>query len=49
MKVILDAYPEPKPATTTVATLLKRLLEKGAISFNLYGNSQEYYPLVNKS
>ena len=25
MKDLLDAYPEPKPATTTIATLLKRM------------------------
>jgi predicted transcriptional regulator len=25
MKDLLKAYPEPKPATTTVATLLKRM------------------------
>lgn len=49
MKDILDAYPEPKPATTTVATMLKRLQEKGALSFKVYGNSREYIPLVNKN
>ena len=49
MKDILDAYPEPKPATTTVATLLKRLQEKGALYFKLYGNSRKYFPLVNKN
>ncbi|PRY34619.1 putative transcriptional regulator [Spirosoma oryzae] len=46
MKDILDAYDDPKPATTTVATLLKRLIDKGAISYKEYGNSREYYPLV---
>ena len=49
MKDILDSYPEPKPATTTVATLLKRLQEKEAISFELYGNSRAYFPLVEKN
>lgn len=46
MKDLLDAYDEPKPATTTVATLLKRLIDKGAISYREYGNSREYYPLI---
>ena len=46
MKDILDAYDDPKPATTTVATLLKRLIDKEAISYREYGNSREYYPLV---
>ena len=48
MKNILDAYPEPKPATTTIATLLKRMSDKGFIAYKLYGKSREYYPLVKK-
>jgi predicted transcriptional regulator len=48
MKDLLDAYPEPKPATTTVATLLKRMTDKKFVGYNLYGNSREYYPLVKK-
>lgn len=48
MKDLLDAYPEPKPATTTVATLLKRMTDKGFIAYKLYGKSREYYPLVKK-
>ncbi|WP_308993183.1 BlaI/MecI/CopY family transcriptional regulator [Mariniflexile litorale] len=48
MKDLLEACPEPKPATTTVATLLKRMTDKGFISYTLYGNSREYYPLVKK-
>lgn len=48
MKNIIDAYPQPKPAVTTLATLLKRLTDKGAISYNIHGNSREYYPLIKK-
>ena len=48
MKDLLDAYPEQKPATTTIATLLKRMTDKGFVGYNLYGNSREYYPLVKK-
>jgi len=48
MKNLLEAYPEPKPATTTVATLLKRMTNKGFIAYNLFGNSREYYPLIQK-
>ena len=48
MKDILDSYPEPKPATTTVATLLKRIKDKGFIDYKLYGKSREYFPLVKK-
>jgi len=48
MKDLLDAYPEPKPATTTVATLLKRMADKGFIAYKSFGRSREYYPLVKK-
>jgi predicted transcriptional regulator len=48
MKDIIEKYKGAKPATTTVATLLKRMQDKGFIGFNLYGNSREYYPLVKK-
>lgn len=48
MKDLLDAFSEPKPATTTVATLLKRMTDKGFIGYNEFGKSREYYPLVKK-
>lgn len=48
MKDILEAYPEPKPATTTIATLLKRMTGKGFVAYTLTGKSREYYPLVKK-
>ena len=48
MKDILDIYPEPKPASTTTATLLKRMQNKGFVGYRQFGNSREYYPLVNK-
>lgn len=48
MKDLLNAYPEPKPATTTIATLLKRMTDKGFISYQSFGRSREYVPLVKK-
>lgn len=48
MKDILEAYSEPKPAATTVATLLKRMQNKDLVGFELYGNSREYFPKVAK-
>ena len=48
MKDLLEVYPEPKPATTTVATLLKRMTDKGFVGYTLFGKSREYYPLVKK-
>ncbi|QXP77523.1 MULTISPECIES: BlaI/MecI/CopY family transcriptional regulator [Winogradskyella] len=48
MKDLLESYPEPKPATTTVATLLKRMIGKGFIDYKTFGKSREYFPLVKK-
>ena len=48
MKDLIQIYPEPKPATTTIATLLKRMTIKGFINYKLFGKSREYYPLVKK-
>jgi predicted transcriptional regulator len=48
MKDLLDAYPEPKPANTTVATLLKRMIDKDFVAYHLDGKTREYYPLVKK-
>ena len=49
MKDLLEAFPDPKPATTTVATLLKRMIDKKFVAYNEFGNSREYYPLVKKT
>jgi|SRR5690625_458651 len=48
MKDLLECYPEPQPATTTVATLLKRMQEKGYVAYEQLGRSRQYYPLVKK-
>lgn len=48
MKDLLEAHPEPKPATTTVATLLKRMIDKKFVAYEKMGNSRQYYPLVSK-
>lgn len=49
MKDLLDAYPKPKPATTTIATLIKRMIDKKFVAYTEFGNSREYYPLVRKT
>jgi BlaI family penicillinase repressor len=49
MKDLLDMFPKPKPAATTVATLLKRMADKGFVGYKEYGKSREYFPLVEKS
>lgn len=48
LKDILETYTEPKPAGTTIATLLKRMQDKGFVGYNMLGNSRQYYALVKK-
>jgi predicted transcriptional regulator len=49
LKDLIEAFPDPKPAATTVATLLKRMNDKGFVGYTVYGNSREYHPLVKKA
>jgi len=49
MNELLEMYPEPKPASTTVATLLKRMKDKGYIGYKQMGRSRQYYPVVKKT
>ncbi|HHC79935.1 MAG TPA: BlaI/MecI/CopY family transcriptional regulator [Flavobacteriia bacterium] len=49
LKDLLEQYPNPKPAITTIATLLKRMTDKGFVGYTLIGKSREYYPLISKN
>ena len=49
MKDVLNELDGPKPASTTLATLLKRLTDKGAVNYNQHGSNREYYPLIKKT
>ena len=49
MKDLIEMFPDPKPAATTVATLLKRMSDKGFVGYKEYGKSREYFPMVEKS
>ena len=48
MKDIMEAYDDPKPASTTLATVLKRMQDKNLIGYETVGNSRKYYSLVKK-
>ncbi|MGE0077000.1 MAG: BlaI/MecI/CopY family transcriptional regulator [Bacteroidales bacterium] len=49
LKDIVDQFPVPKPAYTTVSTVIRVLVKKGFIGYNTYGKVNEYYPLVSKA
>ena len=48
LKDIVEQFAEPRPAYTTVSTVIRVLVKKGFIKFNTYGKLHEYYPAVDK-
>ena len=49
MKEIINEYDAPKPATTTIATLLKRMKDKEVIDYRMNGKIREYFAVIEKS
>ncbi|WP_313501720.1 BlaI/MecI/CopY family transcriptional regulator [Kaistella carnis] len=48
LKDILEQFPEPKPHTNTVSTILKVLKEKEVVDYKVYGRQHQYFPLISK-
>jgi len=48
VKEIVAKMKSPKPHYNTVSTIVTILVEKGFASYEYYGRSYEYYPLVSK-
>jgi len=44
----LEVLPEPKPAYTTVATVINVLEKKGYLTHKKFGKTKVYYPLISK-
>jgi BlaI family penicillinase repressor len=49
LKDIVEKFSEPKPAYTTVSTVIRVLVKKGFIGFKSYGKTNEYYPAISKA
>lgn len=49
MKDIVEQFPEPRPAYTTISTLLKRMCDKEYIGFKRLGRDKEYFPILKKN
>lgn len=41
--------PEPNPAYNTVSTIVRILETKGFVSHKAFGNTHQYFPLVQKT
>ena len=48
IREMLAFYKEPKPHYNTVATLVKLLVEKGFVTFRVWGNSYRYDAIVSE-
>lgn len=49
VKDIIDEMPKPKPAYNTVSTIIRTLERKKFVGHKSYGNSHQYFPLIEKS
>jgi Predicted transcriptional regulator len=48
VKDIAERFPEPKPAYTTISTIIRILETKGFVGHKAYGKTHEYFPLIQK-
>ena len=49
LKDIIDATPEPRPHSNTTATILKILIEKGYVDYEVLGRNNLYKPKLTKT
>lgn len=48
VKDVVERFEEPRPAYTTVATVLKVLENKGFVSCRKIGNTNQFFPEIKK-
>ena len=48
VKELIEDFNEPKPAYSTVSTIIRILEKKGFVSHIAYGKNYQYYPVVKK-
>ena len=49
VKDIIEELPEPKPAYSTVSTIVRILQQKGFVGHKAQGQSHKYHPLISKA
>ncbi|QCK16596.1 BlaI/MecI/CopY family transcriptional regulator [Mangrovivirga cuniculi] len=49
LKDIVDQFPQPGPAYTTISTLISRMVNKNYIGYTKMGRDKEYYPIIKKN
>ena len=48
LKDIIEAQPDPKPHSNTIATIVKILVDKGFVGVNQIGRVHQYFPIITK-
>jgi len=48
LKDIVGQFPEPRPAYTTISTVVRVLVKKKFLKFDTYGKIRQYYPTISK-
>lgn len=48
VRELLAYYADPKPHYNTVSTMVRGLEEKGFLGYKAYGNTYQYYPLIEE-
>ena len=48
LKDIVEAFPEPRPAYTTISTVIRVLVKKGFVNYKTYGKVHEYYAKISR-
>lgn len=48
LKDIVAEFPEPKPAYTTISTVVRVLVKKDFLKFETFGKIRQYYPTISK-
>lgn len=48
LRDIVEQFPEPKPAYTTISTVVRVLVKKKFIYYTQHGKTRKYYPIISK-
>ena len=48
LKDIVEAFPKPRPAYTTISTVIRVLVKKEFVDYRTYGKVHEYYPKLSR-
>ena len=47
VKDVLAEFTDEKPHYNTLSTIIRNLEEKGYVSYNVYGNTHQYHPIID--